>query len=87
MTAELIQLDSVRARRLPVPVAHYEALKPARHPQELITAASDRWLVDTVLEAAEQLMGRLLRTNVPLEPGERARVRRASAALRSQPEV
>ena len=87
MTAELIQLDSVRARRLPVPVAHYEALKPARHPQELITAASDRWLVDTVLEAAEQLMGRLLRTDAPLEPGERAKVRRASAALRSQPEV
>jgi hypothetical protein len=87
MSGEVISLDQVRARRLPVPVAHYETLKPARHPQEKIVAAGDVWLVDSVLDAAEQLMGRLLRTNEPLEQSERARVMRASAALRSQPEA
>lgn len=84
--ADIVSLEQVRARRLPVPAAHYAALKPKQTPQEMIVAAGDRWLVDSVLAAAEQLMARLQSTDETLKPEERARWMRASAAVRSQPE-
>jgi hypothetical protein len=78
--AQVISLDQVRARRLPVP--YY----PPRHPEETIRAAADLHLADGLLATVEELVSRLLISQRPLEPKERARLMRASAAMLAQPE-
>jgi hypothetical protein len=87
--AQIISLDQVRARRLPVLYVAPADPRPrqaAQLPQEKIILGGDEWLIDSILAAAENLMARLQRTRRPLEKDERARVMRASAALRTQPE-
>jgi hypothetical protein len=81
--AEIIMLDVVRARS--TPIKRSETAIP--NPQEKIKTAADAWLVDSVIGAAEQMMGRLITTNKPLLPDERVRMMRASAALLGQPEA
>lgn len=81
--AEIILLDAVRARS--TPIKRNETVIP--NPNEKIKTAADMWLADSVLSAAEQVVSRLLRTDKPLLPDERARLMRASAALLDQPEA
>jgi len=80
--AEIIHLDIVRAKKAIAKRVEFVV----SNPQEKIKAAADAWLLDSVLSAAEQMMGRVLREDKPLLPDERARVMRASAALMAQPE-
>jgi hypothetical protein len=84
--ADVISLDQVRARRLPIPNVAPQPRQPVQLPQEKIILGGDEWLVDSILAAAENLMARLQRTRRPLAKDERERVMRASAPLRSQPE-
>lgn len=81
--AEIIHLDIVRAKTAIAKRVEF-ALS---NPQEKIKAAADAWLLDSILSAAEQMMGRVLREDKPLLPDERARAMRASAALLAQPEA
>jgi hypothetical protein len=83
VSAEVVSLEQVRARRLPVPF-----LPPARQdpPQAMIRAAGDLWLAESVRLVGEELVNRITRTNAPLLPDERAALMRASAALLGQPE-
>lgn len=79
--AEIISLEQVRSRRLPVPYV------PPRHPEEKIRAAADLHLADGVLAAMEEIVSRLQISQRPLEPKERASLMRASAALLGHPEA
>lgn len=81
--AEIIQLDIVRAKTA---IAKRVELAVS-NPQEKIKVAADAWLVDSVLSAAEKMMGRIMTTNKPLLRDERVRMMRASAALLNQPEA
>jgi len=83
--AQIISLADVRAAHQLVTVRRSETVIP--NPQEKIKTAADMWLCDSVLAAAEETMRRLLVTDKPLEPNERARLMRASAALLIQPEA
>jgi hypothetical protein len=80
MPADIISLEHVRARRMPVPYV------PPRHPEERIRAAADLHLADGILAVMEELVSRLQINQQPLEPRERASLMRASAALLGQPE-
>jgi hypothetical protein len=83
---EVVSLDQVRGQLLGLPFIHPDDPRPRQPlPQEKISAAGDLWLVDSVLGAAEELMSRLLKSERPLEPRDRARLMRASAALLGQP--
>lgn len=79
--AEIVFLEQVRARRLPVPYV------PSRLPEETIRAAADLHLADGVLAVMEELVSRLQISQQPLEPKQRASLMRASAALLGHPEV
>jgi hypothetical protein len=81
---ELVSLEVVRARRLPVPLR--EPIDDPYPPQAMIRAAADLWLVDSIRDVADQLLNHITRTNAPLDPKVRASVMRASAALLGQPE-
>jgi hypothetical protein len=90
MSGEIVSLDQIRARRLPVPYAapidpRHRA--PFRHPEEAIRAAADLHMADGLLAVVEELVSRLQISQRPLEPKERARLMRASAALLAQPEA
>jgi hypothetical protein len=87
--AEVISLDRIRAQLLPTRIVHPGDPRPRipfQHPEEKIRAAADLHMADGVLAVVEELVGRLQIGQRPLEPKERARLIRASAALLSQPE-
>jgi hypothetical protein len=83
--SEIISLDAVRARRLPVILPHPAASRPVPA-ESMLRASADMWLADSVREAAQEIVNHITRTNAPLEPNERAALMRASAALLGQPE-
>jgi hypothetical protein len=87
--AQIISLEQVRARRLPVPYMAPAGLgprQPFHHPEEAIRAAADLHLADGLLAVVEELVSRLQISQRPMEPQERARLMRASAAMLAQPE-
>jgi hypothetical protein len=75
---EIVVLDQVRARRMPVPVA-------APNPQEQIRVAADLWIADSIRSAGEILVQRLMESRTPLLPRERATAMKAAAVLFGQP--
>jgi hypothetical protein len=80
---ELIDLDQVRARRLPVPVPMcIPAHRP--RPEETIRQAADTHMVDKVLAFVESKMEMTLHR--PLEPRDRVTIMRMLALAHPEPE-
>lgn len=79
MSGNIFSLADHRARRVPVAA-------PPKPPQEIIVAAADLWLSESVRLVAESLVNRITVSNAPLRPHERASLMRAAAALHCQPE-
>jgi hypothetical protein len=79
MTSEVVSLDRARAQLLGRPLIHAAPRGPVEAPNEKIIAANDMWLVDSILDVAESIMGRLLKTEKPLDPRERSQLIRIKA--------
>ena len=79
MSGEVVSLDLVRGQLLGTPFIQPAPRQPLETPNERIIAANDMWLLDSILDVAEGLMGRLLKTEKPLEPSERAQLIRIKA--------
>lgn len=79
MAAEVISLDQIRARRLPV--IYVPPAKPSMQPQERIVAAADLSMADKIERWAAGFVDDLMRFNSSLKPLDRRDIMRVVAII------